>query len=638
MKKAGFKERFTYWFDTRMSKGTISMIKMLTVATLVVVLLLALIISAGGFAEDGGFFSVFWNNLATVINAWMPYADEGSAGYVILTAIAAVAGLLLTSVLIGIISSGIEDRLTGLRKGNSRVLEQGHKVILGLISGEYELIRQLILAAGDEKAVLVIAEEMERDEMEDLIRDNVEIPKNVRIICRNVDICDPAALSHLSIPDSVSVVISPMEDSRAVKAVLAVKKVLEEEHNSTTVVSASVTQDNYLLPSGGVSLIMLQTYDILARILAHSGTQPGLSDAFMEVMSFEGSEFYLDTFPEAEGLSFREITDRTEGAAVIGMETGSGLVLAPDPEAVLNKGSKLLFFTDNKGNYRIVPKGDSNLSKTDNKTRSNRDNKKPDDPDNTELLNSKIHNKISAAQADKPEKVVIIGSNEVTDTVLRELPEMKTEVVFADVSDDEVKEITESASNRNDLTVSFYDGQVDDISALNDIMTDSGHVILLSNHDEDREGDDMTNMLRLLKLRQLREEKGLDFSIAAEMFSEKNRALVSASDPTDFIVANNLSSMVLAQMAEDPLLYPVFHEILCNEGKDLFLVSAGDILELGKQLSVRELKNTVLNMGLVLLGFVDNSPEGRSVSLNPSPDSILTPDERDYLIVIGDQK
>ena len=68
MKKAGFKERFTYWFDTKMSKGTVSMIKMLTVATLVVILLFARIISAGGFAEDDSFFSVFWNNLATSVS------------------------------------------------------------------------------------------------------------------------------------------------------------------------------------------------------------------------------------------------------------------------------------------------------------------------------------------------------------------------------------------------------------------------------------------------------------------------------------------------------------------------------------------------------------------------------------------
>ena len=616
MKKAGFKERFTYWFDTKMSKGTVSMIKMLTVATLVVILLFALIISAGGFAEDDSFFSVFWNNLATVINAWMPYAGDGTAGYVILTAIVAVVGLLVTSVLIGIFSSGIEDRLTALRKGNSRILEQGHKIILGFVPGEYELIRQLILAAGDDKASLVIAEEMERDEMEDLIRDNVDVPKNIKIICRNADICDPASLGRLSIPDSVSVVVSPMDDSRSVKAVLAVKKVLEESGNTTTVVSASVSRDKYLLPGGGISLIMLQTYDILARILAHSGTQPGLSEAFMEVMSFEGSEFYLEEFPNAVGMTFAEITRYTAGATVVGMEIGGELILCPEPDAVLKEGSKVLLFTENRDGYRLEKTSDSKKAPTEKGTGA---------PDKKN------------ARSGETEKVVIIGSNEVTDTVLRELPEQKTEVVFAGVSDKEAAEIKGLSIGRDDISISFSNGDTDDPEVLADLMKDAGHVILLSRHDEDRESDDMDNMLLLLRLRQLREERGLPFSIAAEMFSEKNRALVSASDPTDFIVANNLSSMVLAQMAEDPKLYPVFHEILSNEGTDLFLIKAGEVLELNKTFSVRQLKDIALTRGMVVLGFVDNSPTGRSVTLNPPLDVNITPDTKDYLIVIGEQ-
>ncbi len=617
MKKAGLKERFRYWFDTKMSKGTVSMIRMLTVTTLVVVLLLALIITAGGFSEDAGFLSVFWNNLATVINAWMPYADEGSAGYVILTAVAAVAGLLVTSVLIGIISSGIEERLTGLRKGNSRILEQDHKVILGLVPGEYELIRQLILAAGDEKSVLVIAEEMERDEMEDLIRDNVEVPDNVKIICRNVDICDPAELGRLSIPDSLSVVISPMEDSRVIKTVLAVRKVLKENTNNVTVVSASVTQDKYLLSSRSIPLIMLQTYDILAKILAHSGTQPGLSEAFMEVMSFEGSELYLEAFPEAFGLTFREITERTEGATVIGMERDGKMVLCPQPDEIYKEGAKVLVFTENRGKYGLIDAvgAKERTGKNAFFTRDTKNLKKASDSD----------------------KVVIIGSNEVTGTVLGELPEKETEVVFAAVSEKEAAAIAEMPVGREDLKISFSKLDTEDQASLYELMKDAGHVILLSRHDEDTESDDMDNMLMLIRLRQLREERGLDFSIAAEMFSEKNRALVSASDPTDFIVANNLSSMVLAQMAEDPMLYPVFHELLSNDGTDLFLVKAADVLQPGETFSIRELKMGALEMGWVILGFVDNRPDGRSVNLNLSPESTITPDEKDYLIMIGQE-
>ena len=427
-----------------------------------------------------------------------------------------------------------------------------------------------------------------------------------------------------------------MDDSRAVKAVLAVKKVLEENDNTSTVVSASVTKDKFLLPTGKISLIMLQTYDIIARILAHSGKQPGLSEAFMEVMSFEGSEFYLERYPEAEGLTFREITNRTEGAAVAGMEIDGELVLSPDKEKVLSQNSRVLFFTENRKNYHLISKED--LKKQKNEEIPMGENNKTSDDGRSDHGKKDNKNVISNVLNGSDEKVVIIGTNEVTDTVLKELPERKTEVVFAGISEKEFEEIKSLSIERNDLSISYYNGQIDDINDLNELMKNAGHAILLSRHEEDRESDDMDNMLLLLKLRQLRDERGLSFSIAAEMFSEKNRALVSASDPTDFIVANNLSSMVLAQMAEDPNLFPVFHELLSNEGTDLFLAKAGDVLQLNKTIAVRQLKLAALELGWVILGFVDNSPQGRSVTLNPSQETLITPDEQDYLIIIGQQK
>lgn len=91
-------------------------------------------------------------------------------------------------------------------------------------------------------------------------------------------------------------------------------------------------------------------------------------------------------------------------------------------------------------------------------------------------------------------------------------------------------------------------------------------------------------------------------------------------------------------MAEDPNLFPVFHELLSNEGTDLFLAKAGDVLQLNKTIAVRQLKLAALELGWVILGFVDNSPQGRSVTLNPSQETLITPDEQDYLIIIGQQK
>ena len=44
MTKPTFKEKFHYWFDGKLAKGTLSMIRMLTTSILILILFIALIV------------------------------------------------------------------------------------------------------------------------------------------------------------------------------------------------------------------------------------------------------------------------------------------------------------------------------------------------------------------------------------------------------------------------------------------------------------------------------------------------------------------------------------------------------------------------------------------------------------------
>ena len=182
MKKAPFKKRFAYWFDNRMAKGGFVLIRLLAVFTLLIVLLIAFIVFRFSLKEDVSFFSALWDSFSTVINAWMPAYDDGGEtvriSYLIMMSIAAIAGLFITSVLIGIISSAIEEKITSLKRGTSEVIEEDHIVVLGFYPGEYTLLKQLVLAAADRPCCIVVAGDMEQEEMQQYIKDNVECPKD----------------------------------------------------------------------------------------------------------------------------------------------------------------------------------------------------------------------------------------------------------------------------------------------------------------------------------------------------------------------------------------------------------------------------------------------------------------------------
>ena len=242
------KNRFLYWFDNRIANGSLGLIHILVAASLVLAVLMASLIILFNFNEKGEVASVFWDSIANVINASMPYFEDGSLGYLVFMLISALAGVLFTSVLIGIITSAIEAKIEKLKKGNSIVLEEGHIVILGFYPGEYTLLRQLILAASDKPACIVIAEDMDREEMEQLIDDNLDVPKTCRIVCRTADITDPTSLEKCSVETCKTVIISPAEDMRTIKAVLAVSVILEAKGVPEISVNAIISKNEYRFP------------------------------------------------------------------------------------------------------------------------------------------------------------------------------------------------------------------------------------------------------------------------------------------------------------------------------------------------------------------------------------------------------
>ena len=114
-RKFTLKERFQYWFDNRMTKGSLGLIRVLIVVSVILAISMAGLIILFKFNEEGEVASVFWDSIATVINAWMPSFEDGSPGYLILMSITAIAGVLFTSVLIGIITSAIEEKIDNFK-------------------------------------------------------------------------------------------------------------------------------------------------------------------------------------------------------------------------------------------------------------------------------------------------------------------------------------------------------------------------------------------------------------------------------------------------------------------------------------------------------------------------------------------
>ena len=611
-----FKDRFRYWFDNRMANGSLGLIRLLLIVTVIIIVVISVIILVCGFSEDGDAGGVFWETMSTVINAWMPSFEDGSIGYIILMAVAAIAGLLVTSVLIGIFSTAIEEKITGLKNGNSAIIEEDHIVVLGYSEGEFTLIKQLVDASADDKRCIVVAGDAERSEMEAAIRDNVDVPKNVRLVCRNIDIYDPASVKKCCVEHAQAVIVNPRNDIETVKALLAVASVLEES-GSFVHVYAVVSRASFLLPDAykkerGITQLLANR--ILSKVIAHSCTQPGLSQTLMEFLDYDGCNLCEIRVPEAEGLTFGEVTGRLEGGVPVGVIKSGGkeCVLNPAADFEVGVNDSLLVFTEFPDSVRLTERTD-------------------------------VAVKVCAEQGGEgteTESVLILGVNEEIATILEELPYNTRKIRIAGADDEAREEILNTCERlrekgRRNYAVEFVRDTVPrHLESLAAIIEDSAHVVLLNDHEKEEDEADTENILRILNLRTVRDSMGLRFSITAELRRELSQRLVDSGDMTDFVVASNMVSLFLSQLADRPKLESVFRELISDEGNEIFLKKASE-LRLEKDLTVREARIAALEQGYVLLGIMDDENGVTVPVFNPPLDSALSLDDGDRLIVIG---
>lgn len=231
MKKYSLKDRIKYRFDKEMSKGTIAMVRMLFIITLIAVCVVGVI--AALFTEEGGgdILGNIWLSLMHTLDAGNLAGDSGRFTFLLLMSIVTVCGIFITSVLIGIVNAGLESKLDKLKKGKSKVLEENHIVILGFNPNVFTIISQLIEANSNHKGekIVIMDDKLEAEEMMEELKQRIPDTRTTEIICRNGNISDLNDVCMCSVETCRSVIIDADNDFETVKSVLAVTNILKSE-------------------------------------------------------------------------------------------------------------------------------------------------------------------------------------------------------------------------------------------------------------------------------------------------------------------------------------------------------------------------------------------------------------------------
>ena len=625
-----------------MSRGTVALIGGLALITLVVIAIAAAVISLGGvsLAPEGSsaplsFFEAAWESLMRTFDAGTMGADAGW-GFRWVMLFVTIGGILVVSTLIGVLTAGVEAKLEDLRKGRSRVLETGHTLILGWSPQVFTILSELMIANENQKnARIVILADKDKVEMEDELRDRLETVGHTRVICRSGSPIDMTDIEIASPHAAKSIIVLPPADddpdSYVIKTVLALtnnpNRRLEPYHIVTQIRDPK-NMDVVKMVGVKDKVLAVLTGDLIARVLAQTSRQSGLSVVYTELMNYGGDEIYFKEEPALAGKTFGEALLQFEVSAVIGVRFVNGSVsLNPAMDTRLTAADKIIAISADDDTIRLAGL--------------------PSIPVEERFINN-------AAQPHKafPEKCLILGWNNFAATIIRELdnyvPKGSQVLVVADTSvSDEAAEADDTLRHElrrmKNQKVDFHRGDTTDRELLEELKAaDYDHIIVLSYAGLDVQAADAKTLVTLLHLRDIAEKDETPFSIVSEMLDLRNRQLAEAVRVDDFIVSEHLISLMMAQLSENAELFAVYTDLFDPQGSEIYLKPAGDYVETGKPVNFYTVVEAARRAGQVAFGYrlvreAGDAKKSYGVHTNPKKSELVMFTPEDKVIVLAEE-
>jgi ion channel POLLUX/CASTOR len=624
--RAGLRERLSYRFDRFMERGTAALIAGLLVVSLAIIVgvVLVMVLVHGDDGNDP--LQLIWMATMRTLDAGTMGGDQGSAGFLFGMLAVTVGGIFVISTLIGILSNGLEDRLAGLRKGRSRVLETDHVLILGWSQQIFAVISELIEAgAGRRQTAIVVLADRDRVEMETAIRERMTLPRRVRVVCRSGR---STSLTDLRIanPDEARaiVVLQPEGDDPDVdvlKTILALTGRPDRRQEPYRIVAEIRDQASVSIARliAGDQVHLLLADDLISRIIAQTCRQSGLSAVYQDLLDFAGHEFHIADLPELAGSTFGDAVARVTGGIPAGLVRNGRAQLCPPPSETIRPDDRLVVLAEDLGFARVGP-------------------------GQAVVEDDAVMPVVTRDAA--PERTLILGWNRRGPAIIRELDEYVapgSEVIAVSPLARVIVETGEIAGLRN-LRAEGRLGNTTNRPVLDGLGVASyNHVIVLCESD-DREPEmaDARTLLTLLHLRDIGAAAGRTFSIVSEMLDERDRELAEVARADDFIVSARVLSLLLAQIAETPELADVFRDLFDADGAEAYLRDVADYVAVDREIGFATLQAAAQARGEVALGYrilarADDKAAGYGVVLNPRRDSRIAFSRGDRVVVLAER-
>jgi hypothetical protein len=610
-----------YKFDNFMSRGGTSIFLFLVVVFLCVLLTVSLIrggvlwgVPAGKewtdietgekyqTSENKGFFRNMYVTFLQMTDAGNMGADlQSHPGYKAVAIIAGVCGLVFFSALIATLTSALDQKLSELKKGHSKVIEDDHTLMLGWNERVPEVLRELIIANESEKnACVVILANRDKEEMDDELKLRLPNTKTTRIVTRSGNGSSLVNLETVSLDRCKSVIVlatcsvSGSADEKATSDTIVTKTILavmacRPEGKKMNVVAEVFDSRHREIVEGMApgEICTVDTNEILAKILVQTSRSTGLSVVYSEMLSFEGAEMYFHG-ADWGGRKFGEIAFHFPDGVPLGVRHSDGsLALNPPIKTPMQSGDEVLILAQDDSSIEFQPQP---------------------------VAAPGAFRLAGGRQEQGIERELIIGWTDKVETILREYADYVLEGSAIDVMlrapDEEVRsEIERIGSELPTVELSLVDGDPLSLAGLQAVEPwKYDNIIILSQGNEggNDERTDSETIIILLLLRRLfrdRPAEAAGTKLITEVLDSENQPLVARTGVNDFIISNRVVSMMLAQISEQADIKRVYDDLFSEEGSEIYLKPASLYFEsFPAKVSFADMMGVAQQRGEVCLG------------------------------------
>ena len=457
--------------------------------------------------------------------------------------------------------------------------------------------------------------------MEEALHEFIGDTRTTRIVCRSGEPWLPANLEMANFARAKSVVVmGGGKDAATVKALLAVRAVSRPAgappRGSFHIVAEVEDQDTATSLTSLFSdqLVVVNSDSVVAELTAQACRKQGFSYVFRELLQFEGDELYIAPFPQLDGRSYAECQLAFEKCSVIGyLDAGGTVRLNPPPETLISAQDELIAIAEDDSTYVM----------------------------SATPLTGTLLPADTTAHPSTERRIVICGWSELGPRVVQELDEFfgaeTTIVLLLDSDRVDVAGVSAQVVARNvNVEVNVLVGGPEAIAA-HAAQRSFHEVIVLGYRDSQSTDDaDARTLLTLLAFRQVDHTlvASPPVRIVAELLDQRHSPLADAIGADDFIVSDELTSLMIAQLSERRELDAVFKDLFDREGASVELFD-GARYGATHARTYADIVVTASAQGQSAIGY--RIASSNTVVVNPAKSAPLQLADGDEILVIADE-